>query len=272
MGSLNNQFERVRHALDWDVMGEAQLDKKISILMGELNKISERFNNAGTVLQDIENRYTSVYNEMKGLVSELPATAGQLSDTGSDADTGTGDDAGTVIGPGGTITGGTGDVTGEDQGVSEISDDKGNEESNPNVQDDQKGTNDENQGKDKMQYVTTEYNMTLEAALDKQMQKSPKIQKNGKWVNASREEVLQYMDPSNYDEGVYKYQFLDLSALAGISEQEMNNYLAGKGILEGKQVFFWRQHRNITSAKFILPLMQRSKQATEKAFWRRVSK
>lgn len=78
------------------------------------------------------------------------------------------------------------------------------------------------------------YNISLKAALDKQMEKSQQIQKNGRWVSASRDEVLQYLDPNNYDEGVYKYQFIDLSASAGISEEDMAKFLAKKGILAGK--------------------------------------
>jgi beta-N-acetylglucosaminidase len=98
----------------------------------------------------------------------------------------------------------------------------------------------------------TSYNITLEAALDKQMKQSPQIQKNGRWVNASRDEVLQYLDPNNYDEGVYKYQFLDLSALAGISEEDMTKYLAGKGILAGKASIYLEAARKYNVSEVYL--------------------
>lgn len=81
---------------------------------------------------------------------------------------------------------------------------------------------------------TSNYDVSLQAALDKQMKQSPQIQKNGKWVNASREEVMQYLNPSNNDEGAAKYQFLDLSAPAGVNKEDMAKYLSGKGILSGK--------------------------------------
>jgi len=79
VNSIHNQFERIRRAIDWDVMGEAQLERKMSNLLGELSSLSRQFNDAGTVLQDIENKYTSVYNDVKGLVGELPVTVNPLS-------------------------------------------------------------------------------------------------------------------------------------------------------------------------------------------------
>lgn len=86
--------------------------------------------------------------------------------------------------------------------------------------------------------IYTDYNVTLHAALDKQMTKSPQVYSNGTWVNASRSQVLEYLNPNNYSTGNYKYQFLDLSASAGISEADMKSFLSDKGILAGKEKAF----------------------------------
>ena len=43
------------------------------------------------------------------------------------------------------------------------------------------------------------------------------------------------LNPEKYLEGTNKFQFLDLSASAGISEEDMKSFLQGKGILEGKE-------------------------------------
>lgn len=103
----------------------------------------------------------------------------------------------------------------------------------------------DDQWKTKQQYITisastspltvySKYDMSLESILNIQMEKSPQTQKNGLWVNASKDEVANYLNPNNYNEGINKYQFLDLSSSAGISEQAMNDFLSNKGILAGK--------------------------------------
>lgn len=59
---------------------------------------------------------------------------------------------------------------------------------------------------------------------------------NGKrWKTATKEQVIKYLDPNNYMKEPYNYQFLDLSALAGISEADMKSFLNGKGILSGQE-------------------------------------
>ena len=79
------------------------------------------------------------------------------------------------------------------------------------------------------------YELTLEEALNKQIITNPQTQKGNKWVGANKDEVRKYLDPNNYNEGVNKYQFLDLSSQAGISKVDMAKYLTGKGILEGQE-------------------------------------
>jgi len=80
-------------------------------------------------------------------------------------------------------------------------------------------------------YVT--YPRTLEKAVDIQMACDPPPKKNGATQYASRDEVTKHMDASYYKDGAYKYQFMDLSHPNNVSAEELNKYLAGKGVLEG---------------------------------------
>ncbi|HEX3077615.1 MAG TPA: peptidoglycan-binding protein [Lachnospiraceae bacterium] len=91
------------------------------------------------------------------------------------------------------------------------------------------------QGDSKQETENSSYPSSFEAALAKQMKVDPQTQSNGSWVDATKDQVRKYMDPNNYCTGEYKYQFLDLSAMAGISESDMAKYLSKKGILAGKE-------------------------------------
>ena len=79
------------------------------------------------------------------------------------------------------------------------------------------------------------YDVSLQDSLNKQMNLSakPQTQKNGKWVDAGTEQVKKYIDPRNFNDDVRKYQFLDLSASADISEKDMTKFLSNKGVLSG---------------------------------------
>ncbi|MCG3418018.1 GW dipeptide domain-containing protein [Oceanobacillus jordanicus] len=58
---------------------------------------------------------------------------------------------------------------------------------------------------------------------------------SGQWVDASQEDVLYYLDPTNFvDDEKQRFQFLDLARTSGTSTRVIDNYLKGKGILEGK--------------------------------------
>lgn len=55
------------------------------------------------------------------------------------------------------------------------------------------------------------------------------------WVNASPTDVLHYLNPKNFIyNSVQQFQFLDLSKTSGVSAAILNNYLKGKGTLEGQ--------------------------------------
>ncbi|MFM4941590.1 glucosaminidase domain-containing protein [Aeromonas enteropelogenes] len=96
-------------------------------------------------------------------------------------------------------------------------------------------------GKKKNRFVVnyTKYNYALEKALEKQMaipsKYAPKV---GNYKIASRDEVLVNLTP---DDDITKdsiYQFLDLSKCSEISDDELNKFLLGQGVLEGKGAVF----------------------------------
>ena len=83
----------------------------------------------------------------------------------------------------------------------------------------------------------THYKSTLQSALDAQMKASPTVF-NTNAAAAAQSDVEKYLNPKNFTTGYAKYQFLDLSVSNGISAAALNNYLKGKGVLEGKGEVF----------------------------------
>lgn len=84
-----------------------------------------------------------------------------------------------------------------------------------------------------MPVTYTHYNTSFSSALNAQMGASPTVFTTNASA-ASRSDVERYLEPSNFPTGYAKYQFLDLSVSNGISAASLNNYLKGKGVLEGK--------------------------------------
>ncbi len=59
--------------------------------------------------------------------------------------------------------------------------------------------------------------------------------KGAGWVDAAYEDVLYYLDPTNFlNDKKKRFQFLDLSRSSDASVSLLNEYLKGKGILQGK--------------------------------------
>ncbi|WP_124065751.1 peptidoglycan-binding protein [Clostridium sp. E02] len=77
------------------------------------------------------------------------------------------------------------------------------------------------------------YDISLKSALEIEMTKRPQYDAGNKWLDASNNQVLKYLDPKNYCTGDSLYQFLDLSAVANLSVDELNDFLSDKGILSG---------------------------------------
>ncbi|MGH4125362.1 MAG: N-acetylglucosaminidase [Clostridium sp.] len=81
----------------------------------------------------------------------------------------------------------------------------------------------------------TSYNCSLDNITDIQYGlKASVTYTAGKWILADRNEIKYYMDPTNFLNGDGKYQFLKLNYTKGISVNEINAVLQGKGVLNGK--------------------------------------
>lgn len=78
----------------------------------------------------------------------------------------------------------------------------------------------------------TKYDYTLNEFAEFQYALSPvKYSENRR---AEKDEVLEALSPSSHANGYGKYQFIDLSQSNNVSVETLNNYLHGKGVLEGK--------------------------------------
>ncbi len=76
--------------------------------------------------------------------------------------------------------------------------------------------------------VYTQYNMTFEQMVQAQANRLTTINRGGGWVQATTDEIRQYLDVSNIAPGSDQYfQFLDLSKPSGISADEFNKILRG---------------------------------------------
>lgn len=125
--------------------------------------------------------------------------------------------------------------------IEEASDLKGDnktDQENTDNQADQSDANDGNQKGIVQKNINTYYGIATNEAFNIQLGVGGKIDKNGKWVNASASEIKKYFVPSEENINKYKYQFLNLASLAGISESEAKKYLENKGILSGKEATF----------------------------------
>lgn len=83
---------------------------------------------------------------------------------------------------------------------------------------------------------TTNYDQDFNAAVDKWMSKNPQIWADGGFKDATREEVIYYANPDNFDDHNASsfYQYLSLSKPAGLNAKELNNkILYNKGTLTG---------------------------------------
>lgn len=90
-----------------------------------------------------------------------------------------------------------------------------------------------------MEIRFVEYNMTIEEFVSQQIKESmPRVYENNSWVNANFYDVEYYLNPKNLMDNNGIYQFLILNYSEGMTVEEADNILAGKGILEGKGAAF----------------------------------
>ncbi|WP_144445135.1 glucosaminidase domain-containing protein [Clostridium massiliodielmoense] len=81
----------------------------------------------------------------------------------------------------------------------------------------------------------TNYNKTIYEATKNQMKDGdPKYSEGSNWIGSSESLVKYYMDSNNFLDDLGKYQFLNLNYMEGVTIENLNNILRGKGILEGK--------------------------------------
>lgn len=86
---------------------------------------------------------------------------------------------------------------------------------------------------------STLYNISLQTAVNDQMQYgSPVVEINNSWMSASASTVQYYLDPTNFMDSYGIYQFLRLDYMQGVTTDDLNNILAGKGVLAGKGAQF----------------------------------
>ncbi|WP_152494783.1 N-acetylglucosaminidase [Dickeya dadantii] len=107
--------------------------------------------------------------------------------------------------------------------------------------------NSTNKEKKNIEYI--KYNDSLKAALKKQIEVSNKEHfritigdpnAKGGARDATIDEIRDYMDPEKQKIGDDIYQFLDLSAPAGVSEVDLDKVLQGQGVLAGKSSIFMK--------------------------------
>ena len=81
---------------------------------------------------------------------------------------------------------------------------------------------------------SSNYGLTVDKFAELQFPKLNMVQKDGKWVNASLEDIKYYMNPNNFINDVSKYMFMKLNYVDGIPMSVINEVIQGRGILSGK--------------------------------------
>lgn len=85
--------------------------------------------------------------------------------------------------------------------------------------------------------VSVTYDNTLNEMVDIQKNlkdKSVFLEYSDPNNEATRNQIKYYMNPNNFMDNYGKYQFLKLTYIEGITAEDLDNVLKGKGILEGK--------------------------------------
>ncbi len=100
-------------------------------------------------------------------------------------------------------------------------------------------------------YTSYDMNLPMFAQLQMGLSPPPKIWRGGV-VNATEAEVIEYLNPANYCDDTYKYQFLDLASSNGVSAETLNAYLGGKGVLAGQGEAFIRAARQYNLSEVYL--------------------
>lgn len=88
------------------------------------------------------------------------------------------------------------------------------------------------------QFITS-YNIPLQNMINTQINYgAPVMESNGNWVAADANTVQYYVDPMNFIDSYGVYQFLRLDYIQGVTAEDLNKILSGKGVLDGKGAQF----------------------------------
>ncbi|MCY6370203.1 N-acetylglucosaminidase [Clostridium ganghwense] len=85
--------------------------------------------------------------------------------------------------------------------------------------------------------VYKNYDKTLDEAVMNQVNGRPIFSDSG-WDVPSEKLIKYYMNPNNFLDDYGKYMFLNLNYMEGVTAEELDNMLKGKGVLEGKGAAF----------------------------------
>lgn len=100
------------------------------------------------------------------------------------------------------------------------------------------------------------YDVSVDQMVDIQTKLSDKsvfVETNDFNNAASKNQIKYYLDPNNFMDSYGKYQFLKLSYTDGMSVDQVNNILKGKGILDGKgQAFLDAAKNNNVSIVYLI--------------------
>lgn len=98
----------------------------------------------------------------------------------------------------------------------------------------------------------TAYDMTLDEMTEKQMSTNPVYNDGSGLKSADFNRTRMYVDPNEFSQNSYKYQFMDLSHYNGISRDKLAIFLDGKGILSGKADTFIQAARTYNISELYL--------------------
>lgn len=92
--------------------------------------------------------------------------------------------------------------------------------------------------KDDIKFVYSDYNSTIGNMVNIQVGVGGQTDITGTWASATQDDIEKYVNPEYFQDDYGKYQFLKLNFTYGVSADDLNKLLVGKGVLEGKgQVF-----------------------------------
>lgn len=81
---------------------------------------------------------------------------------------------------------------------------------------------------------SSDYRNSLDYYVDIQSKRLNLTDKTGQWIDATKDEIKYYMNPSNFIDNIGKYMFMKLTYTSGITLDIANEVIKEKGILDGR--------------------------------------